>query len=339
MAGGVPQFILLKNAAALAMIFCLFSALFASILVISALAGTETGEFCPTCPDWTDLEGWLKKKEAYEKAQMSGQQTDSENSAKNAAVNEIDPAKMYALPELISSPASSAFQGDRIILDVRPRENYLAGHISGARNLYWKDLQKDGVLDVAAAEDALGRAGVKRGDNLLICGSSNEDETFVFWALSYLGQNNISLLDGGISTAQEAGVSLVTNAVSPQQLNYTARTVSWLMVTPDRLESYLSLEDVRVLDARDFSDYGQSRLGNVSICLSLDKIYDNSRIKGADVLKDLFDRRLDQASPVIVYGTPQAYSLFYSLRLMGYNATLLEGDWWKDTKWAVSNVK
>ena len=41
----------------------------------------------------------------------------------------------------------------------------------------------------------------------------------------------------------------------------------------------------------------------------------------------------------IVYGTPQAYSLFYSLRLMGYNATLLEGDWWKETKWAVSNVK
>jgi len=29
-----------------------------------ALAGTETGEFCPTCPDWTDMDGWLAKKEA-----------------------------------------------------------------------------------------------------------------------------------------------------------------------------------------------------------------------------------------------------------------------------------
>lgn len=339
MDGGVSRFIRLKKMAAVAMIFCLFSALFASILMISALAGTETGEFCPTCPDWTDLEGWLKKKDAYEKAQMSGQQADSQNSEETAATNEIDPAKSYALPGLITSPASSALQGDRIILDVRPREDYLAGHISGARNLYWKELQKDGILDVAAAEDALGMAGVKKADHLLICSGSNQDEAFVFWALSYLGQNNISLLDGGLSAAKEAGVSLVTNAVSPQQVNYTASIVPWLLVTPDNLESRLSLANVRVLDARDFSDYGMSRLGNESICLSLDKIYDNSRIKGADILKDLFDRRLDPSSPVIVYGTPQAYSLFYSLRLMGYNATLLDGDWWKDTKWAIRNVK
>ncbi|UEC41641.1 MAG: hypothetical protein METHSR3v1_2350004 [Methanothrix sp.] len=41
----------------------------------------------------------------------------------------------------------------------------------------------------------------------------------------------------------------------------------------------------------------------------------------------------------MVYGTPEAYSLFFSLRLMGYNATMLVGDWWKETRWAVSNVK
>ena len=37
-------------------------------LVLSApvFAGTETGEFCPTCPDWNDMDGWLAKKAAYE---------------------------------------------------------------------------------------------------------------------------------------------------------------------------------------------------------------------------------------------------------------------------------
>jgi thiosulfate/3-mercaptopyruvate sulfurtransferase len=112
-----------------------------------------------------------------------------------------------------------------------------------------------------------------------------------------------------------------------------------LLVAPDRLEKLLGEADVRVLDARDFSDYGQMRLGNESICLSLDKLYDGSKIKDANTLKDLFERRLDPSSTVVVYGTPEAYSLFYSLRLMGYNATLLEGDWWKDTRWAVSNVR
>jgi thiosulfate/3-mercaptopyruvate sulfurtransferase len=111
------------------------------------------------------------------------------------------------------------------------------------------------------------------------------------------------------------------------------------LVTQDNLESMLDLSDARVLDARDFFEYGQSRLGNESICLSQDKLYENSRIKDARTLEDLFDRRLEKSGTVIVYGTPQAYSLFYSLRLMGYNATLLEGDWWKETKWAVSNIK
>ncbi len=42
-------------------------------LVLSApvLAGTETGEFCPTCPDWTDLEGWQAQKAVYEQEQQN----------------------------------------------------------------------------------------------------------------------------------------------------------------------------------------------------------------------------------------------------------------------------
>ena len=157
--------------------------------------------------------------------------------------------------------------------------------------------------------------------------------------LSYLGHKNVSLLDGGVDAARGAGVSLTTNAPSPLPSNYTAHIVPWLLVTPDNLESMLELSDVRILDARDFFEYGQSRLSNESICLSQDKLYDDSKIKDAGTLKDLFGRRLEDSGTAIVYGTPQAYSLFYSLRLMGYNATLLEGDWWKETKWAVSNVR
>jgi len=101
----------------------------------------------------------------------------------------------------------------------------------------------------------------------------------------------------------------------------------------------LARSSLRILDARDFSEYGKSRLGNGSICLSHDKIYnDGSRIKPPGTLKSLFERRTNPDDTVIVYGTPQAYYLFYSLRLMGSNATLIQGDWWKETEWAVSNI-
>ena len=111
------------------------------------------------------------------------------------------------------------------------------------------------------------------------------------------------------------------------------------LVEPASLEGILAQSSLRILDARDFSEYGQSRLGNGSICLSHDKIYDErSRIKPPGTLKSLFERRTNPDDTVIVYGTPQAYYLFYSLRLMGSNATLIQGDWWKQTEWAVSNI-
>jgi len=345
MGGGLSRYIRLREASAAALIFCLLAVFFLSFLTISAMAGTETGEFCPTCPDWTNLDGWLAKKDAYEQAQQSGQQSGGQTSgqqngqASNTPITaKVDlPQKSYALPELITSPSS--IKSDQVILDVRSQPDYLSGHIPKARSMYWKDLQRNGILDPALAKEALGRAGVNESDRLLVYGDSGEGAAFAFWALSYLGHKNVSLLDGGADAARGAGASLTTNAPSPLPSNYTAHIAPWLLVTPDNLESMFELSDVRILDARDFFEYGKDRMTNKSICLSQDKLYVNYRIKDAGTLKDLFGRRLEDSGTAIVYGTPQAYSLFYSLRLMGYNATLLEGDWWKETKWAVSNVR
>jgi thiosulfate/3-mercaptopyruvate sulfurtransferase len=343
MGGGIFRSIRLRKASAAASIICLLAVFLLSFLTISAMAGTENGEFCPTCVDWNDVEGWLAKKDAYEQAQLSSQQSSGQKAVQlneqasqtTAKVNPLQ--KDYSLSELITSPAS--IKRDQVILDVRAGPDYIAGHIPQARSLYWKDMQKNGILNPSLAKEALARAGVNESDRILVYGDSGEGASFVFWALLYLGQKDVSLLDRSADAVREAGVAFTTNAPSYIPTNYTAKVVPWLMVTPDNLESMLELADVRVLDARDFFEYGQSRLGNESICLSQDKLYANSRIKDAATLEDLFGRRLEKSGTAIVYGTPQAYSLFYSLRLMGYNATLLEGDWWKETKWAVSNVR
>ncbi len=343
MGGSLSRSIRLREASAIALIISLLAVFFLSFLTISATAGTENGEFCPTCPDWTDLDGWLAKKDAYERAQMSSQQSSGQTAGQSngpaiPTTAKVDPTQQsYAQPELITS--SSSIKSDQVILDVRSGPDYLAGHIPGARSLYWKNMQEKGILDPSSAKEALGRVGVNESDRLLIYGDSGEGAYFVFWALNYLGHKNVSLLDGGADAAQGAGVAFTMNAQSPLPSNYTVRIVPWLLVTPDNLESMLELSDARILDARDFFEYGQNRLGNESICLSQDKLYENSRIKDARTLEDLFDRRLEMSGTAIVYGTPQAYSLFYSLRLMGYNATLLEGDWWKETKWAIRNIK
>ncbi len=340
MGGSVSLSISLEKVKAAALLLGLVSSLYLGILVTVSMAGTETGEFCPTCPDWTNLDGWLAQRDAYERSQMNqqnGQQESSQAAIPPAAVPEKAP-ESYVRPDLITMPEGLDEEG--IVLDVRSEDDYLAGHISGARNIYWRGLQQGGSFEPSLLEKALGEAGIDESQRVIIYGSSDDEGApFLFWALSYLGHQNISLLDGGVEAAKEAGAFLSTDSPAVEPTNYSPSIRPWMLVELASLKGMLAQSALRILDARDFSEYGQSRLGNGSICLSHDKIYnEGSRIKPPGTLKSLFERRTNPDDTVIVYGTPQAYYLFYSLRLMGSNATLIQGDWWKETEWAVSNI-
>ncbi len=63
-----------------------------SFLLGPAFAGTETGEFCPTCPDWTNLEGWLAQKEAYERAHQNDWQKSNVNNDANTKADKAGEA-------------------------------------------------------------------------------------------------------------------------------------------------------------------------------------------------------------------------------------------------------
>jgi len=323
----------------IALMLSLMAAINLNLILGTAIAGTENGEFCPTCPDWTDLDGWLVKKDAYEKAQINSMQHNGQSSSTSTASAQTEErSKGYPHQELLSYATAS--RDEMVVLDVRTPQDYKSGHIPGARSLYWKGLQKDGCLDPEGAESALRRAGVNNSDRLLIYGGPDEGPAFVFWALNYLGQENVSLLDGGIDAAWSAGILPDRTEASAPVSNYTKHTVPWLLVTPANLDSFLAMADVQILDARDFADFGMNRLTNASIPLTAENLYDDSKIRDAATLEELLNRRsLDKKGTQLVYGTPQAYSLFYALQLMGYNATLLEGDWWQETRWAVRNVR
>jgi thiosulfate/3-mercaptopyruvate sulfurtransferase len=334
-------------AAGLSLVIVLLAIFYLNLFSGTALAGSETGEFCPDCPDWSNFEGWLAKRAAYDQQQDNNAQSGNvqvngvpvQASGSNPAQSAVTPPqKSYPEQEFLTS-AGAAREG-MTVLDVRGPEDYRSGHIPGARNIYWKELQTQGRLDPSLAVEALRRAGVNNGDSLLICGGSDEGAFFTFWALCYLGHQNVSLLDGGVKAAWDAGVNPETEVPTVSESNCTAHIVPWLLVNESNLDSFLNLSDLQILDARDFVDYGKSKFTNASIPMTADKLYEDSRIKDAAVLEDqLSGRALDKEGTQLVYGTPQAYQLFFALRLMGYNATLLEGDWWQQTKWAVKNIR
>ena len=329
----------LHKAAGLTLILSLLGAICLIFFANTALAGTETGEFCPTCPDWTNLDGWLAKKDAYERQQMEAMQGGPRvASSAPSQPKVVAPPKRYPAQELLTS--ATAIDDSSVVLDVRSAQEYQNGHILGSRNLFWKDMQKDGLLDATSAQAMLCKAGVNNTDHILICGESDEGAFFTFWALNYLGHENMSLLDGGVEAAWKAGQKPVTVVPVFPESNYTVHIAPSVLVGADDLESLFNQSDIEILDARDFVDYGKSKLTNSSIPLTADKLYEDSKIKDVKTLEDMLNRRdLNSKGTQLIYGTPQAYSLFFGLKLMGYNATLLEGNWWQRSKWAVSNIR
>ncbi|MDD1742820.1 MAG: hypothetical protein LUQ47_05740, partial [Methanotrichaceae archaeon] len=284
-------------------------------------------------------EGWLAQRDAYEQAQMNGLQNRNTHENVDSKPTEVS-IKDYPVPGLIAYPKALGSSGYAII-DVRDPDDYKAAHLAGARNLYWKSTQSNGSLDSQLMVQALRRLGVNNSDSILIYGDTYEGPSYIFWALRYLGHERLSILAGGIHDALAAG--LVPDTIVPTfpQSNYSINIQPSLLVNEDNLPQWSSGSGLKILDARDFSDYGRSRLTNKSMPFDAEKLYDdNLRIKDARTLDDLLTRRdLDSNKTVLVYGTPDAYSLFYGLTLMGYNATLIEGDWWSKTNWVVKNVK
>lgn len=300
-------------------------------------AGTEDGSFCCTCPDYANFDAWLAKKAQIcdNAGNIIAPANKPSNGGKDATVGK---AYEYAEPQLIFSTGSKT--DGMVIIDVRTPEDYAKGHFPGARNLNWVDTQSNGNLNPALMEQALRKIGVNDSDHLLIYGGNDDMGSYIFWALSYLGHKNLTKMDGSIDEAANAGQPMVKSVPNLKESNYSSHVVPSLLVTETQLGSLLNRTDVQILDARDFSEYGMAKLTNSALPLDAPKLYqDNFKIKDAKTLDDILGRRLDKSKTQLVYGTPAAYSLFYALKLMGYNATLLEGSWWKDTKWDISIVR
>jgi thiosulfate/3-mercaptopyruvate sulfurtransferase len=300
-------------------------------------AGTETGEFCCTCPDYANFDAWLAKK-----AQICDNAgniiTPASTPSKGGKDATAEKAIEFAKPELIFSAGSKT--DGMVIIDVRTPEEYAKGHLPGARNLNWMDTQSKGNLNPTLMERALRRIDVNDSDHILIYGGNDDKGSYILWALSYLGHKNLTKMDGGIDEATKAEQGLVKSVPNLKESNYTSHVVPSLLVTENQLGRWLNLTNIQILDARDFSEYGLAKLTNAALPLDAPKLYkDNFKIKDAKTLDDILGIRLDKKKTQLVYGTPAAYSLFYALKLMGYNATLLEGSWWKDTKWDVSIVR
>ncbi|MBP8626293.1 MAG: sulfurtransferase [Syntrophorhabdales bacterium] len=146
-----------------------------------------------------------------------------------------------------------------VIVDVRKVEEYKAGHIPSAVNIYYGSwaITKAGIRNELPAIDDLfdiiGSAGITADTHVVVVGKVDTppdkfDMTRVAWTLKYAGVKNVSILDGGYNKWMTDKKPVSTEAVKPKEKPYKAEVNKNLIVDKDYVLSKLGkaiLVDVR----------------------------------------------------------------------------------------------
>jgi len=310
------------------------------LLVLPALAGTETGEFCPTCPDWTYLDGWLAKKEVYEQEQQQKAQPEEQEmklaaqsaeaspvtSESNSAPDGLFINRTGAFAEALASPM--AVLPEDVVLDISPSA---ARYIEGAVNINHESFfEKGGRLrTVSEMAKLLGEAGISRNDSLVIsgeclpCGGGPSPAIFTYWLLKYLGHEKVRVLDGGIEDWTAAGLNTSNESAIRPKTDYIPDLKPELFATYD----YVLNGGAQIVDARATRDYG---IGSVPGALNIpfESVVEDERIKPQEDLQRIF-AVLDRERPVVVYTNVgvEASLVWFALTISGYDARLYT---WRD---------
>jgi thiosulfate/3-mercaptopyruvate sulfurtransferase len=149
---------------------------------------------------------------------------------------------------------------EAVLIDIRDREQYLAGHLPGAVNIpeFFSYLAETTDAGLAALHrtfaDLLGRAGVDPDKPAIVyeyaletwCGASCRG----YWLLNYLGHPQAGVLEMGLVAWLMEGRPVETGAVTRAPTVFQVRPRSELLVTRDGMQRALCDPSVTLIDNR-----------------------------------------------------------------------------------------
>jgi thiosulfate/3-mercaptopyruvate sulfurtransferase len=221
----------------------------------------------------------------------------------------------------ILKPLESVSSSD-VVIDASNGNGYSQSHIKGAIHVPSSSFVDDKGSLKSAQELAsiLGEAGVSRDDPIVVYGDdlSSGDATLVYWALKYLGQSNVKVLDGSLEDWSAANLPVESSENTRPAVTYDSSPKSDILASYD----YIKDSGAQIIDARPFADFGKGRIPG-AISLDPAKVLDNGKIKDESQLAGVFSS-LSKDKPVVVYSGDhkQASVVGYALQLLGYNTEI-----------------
>ncbi|WP_271411248.1 sulfurtransferase [Pseudomonas sp. Q1-7] len=238
--------------------------------------------------------------------------------------------------------------GQAIVVDIRDRESYQAGHISGAVNApdvfsYLAETSPEGLQALQAQfAEVFGKVGLD-GQKVAIVYEDALNTRYGgscrgLWLLQYLGYPKVGILDGGLRAWQAFGGTVDTAAVTPDSVSFPLRPRAELLVTKEQMLAALADPAIKLLDNRDkdewlaesSSPYGKDfapRKGRIpgAVWLEWYELMDTSQpiaaFKSAEQVRALAtERGLRPDDDIIIYcfKGARAANTFVAMQLAGF---------------------
>ena len=248
--------------------------------------------------------------------------------------------KGYANPQLLTTPdeLAAAIKSDRkpLVIDLRPAENFAAGHIPGAVHL---DLWGLSLVDTDPAplnafmwivDHLLNLRGVDASTPVVVYEeNSGMRAARAFWFLEYFGHQRAQVLDGGFAAWTKAGQPVTTEAVVPPKSTWAGTAQPGRIATWRDVRDRLNRRETVIVDTRSDGEYcgttvrarrGGAIPGAVHIEWTRNLDPDGA-FKPADDLRKMYEAAgVTPDKEIITYcqGGYRAAHAYLALRLLGY---------------------
>jgi thiosulfate/3-mercaptopyruvate sulfurtransferase len=229
----------------------------------------------------------------------------------------------YAKPDLLVEPTDA--KADHFtILDTRPKDKYVDGHIPGAVNVAvgpWAKAVNDGKADSSFWSQELAKHGVTPKKSVLVYSDDLRDAARAWWLLKLAGVPDARLLNGGWDAYTAAKLEVSKEAGQPK----LAEPSNWkpeprLAVMADVVK-LADATDACVVDARGATEVAGGKVPGAKVLEWTELIDEKTKkFKPAGELIKLFDEsKIDLGKPCVTYcqGGGRAAVMAFGLELMG----------------------
>ena len=249
-------------------------------------------------------------------------------------------AKGYAEPRLLVSPVELSERlgeaGAPTLLDLRPAEEFAAGHLPLAVHL---DLFGVSLTDTNPAPldsflwmiaHLLVSRGVSADSPVVVYDDrSGMRAARALWFLEFFGHSDARMLDGGYRAWSREGLPVSTDAVAPTKGSWVVGRVDETLATWRDVYDRLGLDDAVMLDTRSDGEYDATNVrakrgGAVPGAVHIEwtrNLGEDGAFKPADELRAMYEGQgVTSDKEVISYcqGGYRAAHSYVALRLLGY---------------------